>query len=123
MGLAERQELIELVLSVARERGLTLIFVEHGIDAVFRAAESITVMAQGQVFAEGAPDETPKRDLLPADRGHFSGDYPREGRCGGRLSNISQAMQPEHIPSENDEPGDDDSVSSPSLDVARVPDS
>ena len=57
MGLGERQELIELVLSVARERGLTLVFVEHDIDAVFRAAESITVMALGRVFAEGTPDE------------------------------------------------------------------
>ena len=36
MGLGERQELIELVLSVARDRGLTLVFVEHDIDAVFR---------------------------------------------------------------------------------------
>ena len=57
MGLGERQELIELVLSVARDRGLTLVFVEHDIDAVFRAAESITVMALGRVFAEGTPDE------------------------------------------------------------------
>ena len=57
MGLGERHELIDLVLAVARERGLTLIFVEHDIDAVFRAAESITVMALGRVFAEGTPDE------------------------------------------------------------------
>ena len=57
MGLGERQELIELVLTVARERGLTLVFVEHDIDAVFRAAESITVMALGKVFAEGTRDE------------------------------------------------------------------
>ena len=57
MGLGERQEVIELVLAVARDRGLTLVFVEHDIDAVFRAAESITVMALGRVFAEGTPDE------------------------------------------------------------------
>ena len=62
MGLGERQELIELVLSVARERGLTLVFVEHDIDAVFRAAESITVMALGRVFAEGAPDEIARNE-------------------------------------------------------------
>ena len=57
MGLSERQELIDLVLSVANERGLTLVFVEHDIDAVFRAARYITVMALGRVFAEGRPDE------------------------------------------------------------------
>ncbi len=57
MGLEERHELIDLVLRAARERGLTLLFVEHDIDVVFRAAESITVMAFGGVFAEGTPDE------------------------------------------------------------------
>ena len=62
MGLAERQELIELVLSVANERGLTLVFVEHDIDAVFRAARYITVMALGRVFAEGRPDEIAAND-------------------------------------------------------------
>ena len=57
MGLAERQELIDLVLTVANERALTLVFVEHDIDAVFRAARYITVMALGRVFAEGRPEE------------------------------------------------------------------
>ena len=57
MGLRERHELIDLVLAVTRERRLTLVFVEHDIDVVFKAAESITVMALGGVFAEGKPDE------------------------------------------------------------------
>ena len=55
MGLTERHELIELVLEASRERGLTLLFVEHDIDVVFKAAERITVMALGKVFAEGTP--------------------------------------------------------------------
>ena len=57
MGLSERHELIDLVLDVSRERGLTLLFVEHDIDVVFKAAEQITVMALGKVFAEGTPAE------------------------------------------------------------------
>ena len=57
MGLRERHELIDLVLAVTRERRLTLVFVEHDIDVVFKAAQSITVMALGGVFAEGKPDE------------------------------------------------------------------
>ena len=55
MGLQERHELIDLMLGAADERELTLLFVEHDIDVVFRAAESITVMAFGRVFAEGTP--------------------------------------------------------------------
>ncbi len=57
MGLRERHKLIDLVLAVTRERQLTLVFVEHDIDVVFKAAQSITVMAFGGVFAEGTPDE------------------------------------------------------------------
>ena len=60
MGLTERHELIDLVLDVARDRGLTLLFVEHDIDVVFKAAERITVMALGKVFAEGTPAEIAK---------------------------------------------------------------
>ena len=57
MGLRERHGLIDLVLELARERGLTLLFVEHDIDVVFKAAQRITVMALGRVFAEGTPEE------------------------------------------------------------------
>jgi branched-chain amino acid transport system ATP-binding protein len=57
MGLQERHDLIDLVLREVRARGLTLIFVEHDIDVVFKAADYITVMALGRVFAEGLPDQ------------------------------------------------------------------
>lgn len=62
MGLQERHELIDLVLHEARSRDLTLLFVEHDIDVVFKAAESITVMALGRVLAEGTPDEIARND-------------------------------------------------------------
>jgi len=57
MGLQERHALIDLVLRQVRERGITLLFVEHDIDVVFRAADYITVMALGKVFAEGLPEQ------------------------------------------------------------------
>lgn len=56
MGLRERHELMDIVARQVRERGITLLFVEHDIDVVFRVADSITVMALGAVFAEGTPD-------------------------------------------------------------------
>ena len=64
MGLQERHELIDLVLKEARSRGLTLLFVEHDIDVVFKAAEYITVMALGGVFAEGTPVEIAKNEAV-----------------------------------------------------------
>jgi len=57
MGLGERKELMDLVQRHVAERGITLLFVEHDIDVVFRVAETITVMARGRVFAEGPPEE------------------------------------------------------------------
>lgn len=57
MGLQERHELIDLMLREIRERRITLIFVEHDIDMVFKAADYISVMAIGKVFAEGLPGE------------------------------------------------------------------
>jgi branched-chain amino acid transport system ATP-binding protein len=57
MGLKERHELMEFVVEHVGLHGITLLFVEHDIDVVFKVAERITVMALGQVFAEGSPDE------------------------------------------------------------------
>ena len=56
MGLSERHRLVDLISRVVEQRGMTLVFVEHDIDMVFRIAEYITVMARGAVFAEGPPD-------------------------------------------------------------------
>ena len=57
MALQERHELIDLMLEQARKRAMSLLFIEHDIDVVFKAAEYITVMALGKVLAEGTPDE------------------------------------------------------------------
>jgi branched-chain amino acid transport system ATP-binding protein len=57
MGLAERAALMEMMVRHIAERDITLLFVEHDIDIVFRFADVITVMARGKVFAEGTPAE------------------------------------------------------------------
>jgi branched-chain amino acid transport system ATP-binding protein len=57
MPTAERREAMALVLRLVRDRGLTLLFTEHDMDVVFSAAERISVLHQGQLLAEGTPDE------------------------------------------------------------------
>ncbi|WP_374467833.1 ABC transporter ATP-binding protein [Ferrovibrio sp.] len=57
MGLQERQELMAMMLDQVTRNGITLVFVEHDIDIVFRIADVITVMARGRIFAEGSPQE------------------------------------------------------------------
>ena len=55
MGLAERSELMEMMVRHLERRKISLLFVEHDIDIVFRFADVISVMARGKVFAEGTP--------------------------------------------------------------------
>jgi branched-chain amino acid transport system ATP-binding protein len=57
MGLNERRGLMELMVEHAARDNITLVFVEHDIDIVFRFAERITVLARGKIFAEGTPAE------------------------------------------------------------------
>ncbi|GIX49376.1 MAG: ABC transporter ATP-binding protein [Candidatus Tectimicrobiota bacterium] len=57
MAPRERREIMELVARIGEEEGLTLLFTEHDMDIVFRVATRITVLHQGQVIAEGTPEE------------------------------------------------------------------
>jgi branched-chain amino acid transport system ATP-binding protein len=48
--------MVELIRRIANERSLTVLIVEHDLDAVFRLAQRVTVMVYGQVIASGAPE-------------------------------------------------------------------
>ena len=49
------EELIGRVLQLHR-RGVTFLLIEHNMDVVMRLCQTVVVMAQGQVIAQGAPD-------------------------------------------------------------------
>ena len=53
MGQAEAQAMIALIRSL--KDGRAVLLVEHDMDAVFALADRLTVMADGQVIASGAP--------------------------------------------------------------------
>ena len=55
MAAAERVSLMRLVVTIARERGLTVLFTEHDMDVVFAAADRIVVLHEGRVIADGLP--------------------------------------------------------------------
>ena len=57
MAAGTRRGMVELVRQICSKRGVTLLFCEHDMDAVFSIAESITFMHQGRVLMEGSPDE------------------------------------------------------------------
>ena len=57
MGPDERWRMIERVRALWERRKLTLIFIEHDMDIVFKVASSIRVLCYGKVLAEGTPDQ------------------------------------------------------------------
>ncbi len=52
---AESAELFGVIAQLPRE--VTILFIEHDMDLVFRFAERITVLVGGTVLVEGTPDE------------------------------------------------------------------
>jgi branched-chain amino acid transport system ATP-binding protein len=46
-----------LELIAALPKGIAVLLIDHDMDVVFRFAERITVLAQGTILAEGAPDD------------------------------------------------------------------
>jgi branched-chain amino acid transport system ATP-binding protein len=57
MGPEERWRMIERVHALWQAKRMTLIFIEHDMDIVFRIAHTVRVLRYGAVLAEGTPDE------------------------------------------------------------------
>jgi len=71
MAAAERAALMDLVVAVAAEGGLTVLFTEHSMDVVFGYARRLLVMSRGALIADGAPDEV---RATPAVQAAYFGD-------------------------------------------------
>lgn len=57
MGPEERWQMIEKIRELWEHQNITLLFIEHDMDIVFKIAEWICVLCYGQVIAEGTPDQ------------------------------------------------------------------
>ena len=55
MSPRERVETVALLKSIARDR--TLIIIDHDMDSLFELVEKVTVLQEGRVLVEGAPEE------------------------------------------------------------------
>ena len=58
-GMSSEQvpELIEIINRIVRDHDRTAILVEHRMDMVMSVSDTITVMTQGHVLAEGSPED------------------------------------------------------------------
>ena len=52
-----RTQLLEHIVAMRRDRGITFLIVEHDLDFVMQAAERVVVMNQGRVLVVGSPEE------------------------------------------------------------------
>jgi len=55
MGPEERWKMIDMIYKLWENERMTLIFIEHDMDIVFKIAQSVRVLCYGKVLAEGTP--------------------------------------------------------------------
>jgi branched-chain amino acid transport system ATP-binding protein len=73
MNLEESQRTMGLVQTI-RDRGTTILLVEHNMKAVMSTCERIVVLSFGQKLAEGTPAEvSTNRDVITAYLGTGKG--------------------------------------------------
>ncbi len=57
MSRADTNATIDLLKGLSKSHGLTKVIIEHDMHVVFSLCDRISVLAQGQIIAEGTPDE------------------------------------------------------------------
>jgi branched-chain amino acid transport system ATP-binding protein len=60
----EKAPIMDIVSSIVRAGGITVVIIEHDMDIVFRYSERIVVMHQGSILADGTPDEIRQNDAV-----------------------------------------------------------
>jgi branched-chain amino acid transport system ATP-binding protein len=66
MGDQETFQVTQLVERLHRDRGLSIVLIEHDMRVVFHLADRITVLAGGKVLAEGLPAEIAANEQVQA---------------------------------------------------------
>lgn len=57
MSMEETKHMVGLIKTVAAERDLTILIVEHKMDVVYAIADRVTVLQRGSILATGTPEE------------------------------------------------------------------
>ena len=71
MGPEETSRVVALLRDLTRDH--TIVLIEHDMDAVFAAADTLTVLVQGKLLAHGTPDAIRKDEaVLEAYLGHHA---------------------------------------------------
>jgi branched-chain amino acid transport system ATP-binding protein len=60
----ERWQIIDMVHELWQRLGITMIFIEHDMDIVFKISQKIRVLCYGSLLAEGTPEEISKNEKV-----------------------------------------------------------
>jgi branched-chain amino acid transport system ATP-binding protein len=66
MGDQETYEITQLIRRLHRDGNLTIVLIEHDMRVVFHLADRITVLDQGGLLADGAPEEIAANEAVQA---------------------------------------------------------
>jgi branched-chain amino acid transport system ATP-binding protein len=66
MGDQETYEITQIIRRLHREGRFTIVLIEHDMRVVFHLADRITVLDQGSLLADGAPDEIAANEAVQA---------------------------------------------------------
>ncbi len=66
MGDQETYDTARLIRRLHRDKGLTIVLIEHDMRVVFNLAQRIMVLAEGAVLAEGTPGEIATSEIVQA---------------------------------------------------------
>jgi dipeptide transport system ATP-binding protein len=66
MGDQETYEITRLIRRLHRDEKLSIVLIEHDMRVIFHLADRIMVLAEGEVLAEGTPDEIGRDERVQA---------------------------------------------------------
>jgi len=66
MGDQETYEITQIIRRLHKDNNFTIVLIEHDMRVVFHLADRITVLDQGSLLAEGAPNEIAANEAVQA---------------------------------------------------------
>ena len=66
MGEQETYEITQLIRRLHRDRNFTIVLIEHDMRVIFHLADKITVLDQGNLLADGTPQEISANEAVQA---------------------------------------------------------
>jgi branched-chain amino acid transport system ATP-binding protein len=80
---SEIRDTVPLIRAI-RDRGVTIVMIEHVMQAVMSLAEQVFVLAEGRIIAEGSPEQIAREPrVVEAYLGHGAAGRPLAGAAHG----------------------------------------